>query len=84
MRLDEAEKTAGEGSALSQAPGRALVVLAPTPRSPEASARYQQAAFLAHLLAAKDQHAQTRERRRVAPAEAIAAYRATAGLSAKL
>ncbi len=84
MRLDDTEKPAGEGEAPEQTPGRALVVLATVPRPREASARYQQAAFLAHLLAVKDQHAQTRERRRVAPAEAIAAYRATAGLSAKL
>ncbi len=58
---------------------RALVAL--TPPDPRATpALYRQATFLAHLLAVKDQHAQTRERRRVAPAEAIAAYRAAAGL----
>jgi len=83
MRLDDTEKPAGEGEAPDQAAGRALVLLAPSPRLPEASSPYQQAAFLAHLLAVKHQLAQTRERRRAAPAEAIAAYRAAAGLTAK-
>jgi hypothetical protein len=36
--------------------------------------------FLAHLLAVKDQHAQTRDKRRAAPHEALVAYRATANL----
>ena len=40
---------------------------------------YRQAQFLAHLIAMKDQHPQTRERRRAEPGEAIAAYRAAAG-----
>lgn len=60
---------------------RALVALAPPAPVSRASAHYRQAPFLAHLLAGKDQHAQTRERRRVAPQEAVAAYRATAGLT---
>lgn len=59
---------------------RALVPLAGATRRHEAALQYRQAPFLAHLLAVKHQHAQTRERRRVAPQEAIAAYRATAGL----
>ena len=80
MRGSEIE-TAGAGERDAPAPSRALVALAPSPRTGEASARYRQAPFLAHLLAVKDQHAQTRERRRAAPAEAIAAYRATAALT---
>ncbi len=63
---------------------RALVPLAPTVVPRAAPAPYRQAPFLAHLLAVKDQHAQTRERRRAAPAEAIAAYQATAALTTKL
>jgi hypothetical protein len=38
-------------------------------------------AFLAQLIATKDQHPQTRERRRADPTEALAAYRAAAALS---
>lgn len=61
---------------------RALVVLAPP--SPTVPTGYRQAPFqvpfLAHLLAVKGQYAQTRERRRAAPHEAIAAYRTTANL----
>jgi hypothetical protein len=51
----------------------ALVVLAPT-ATPIPSANYRRAAFLAHLIAVKEQLPQTRERRRAEPAEAIAAY----------
>jgi len=59
---------------------RALVVLAPviTPAPP---ANYRPAAFLAHLIAVKDQLPQTRERRRAEPAAAIAAYRAAEAMS---
>jgi hypothetical protein len=60
---------------------RALVVLAPNTDGSEGQAAYRNAAFLAHLIATKDQHPQTRERRRADPAEALAAYRATAALS---
>jgi len=59
----------------------ALVPLAPPAILRATPARYRQAPFLAHLLAVKGGHAQTRERRRAAPAEAIAAYRAAAGLT---
>ena len=45
------------------------------------SGTYYQAPFLAHLLAMKDQHPQTRERRRAEPDEALAAYRATVELT---
>jgi hypothetical protein len=60
---------------------RALVPLAPTANPRTTPAPYRQAAFLAHLLAVKGGHAQTRERRRATPAEAVAAYRATAALT---
>jgi hypothetical protein len=54
---------------------RALVVLAPA-AVPGPATIHRQAVFLAHLIAVKDQHPQTRERRRAEPCEAIAAYRA--------
>ena len=40
------------------------------------------APFVAHLVATKDQHPQTRERRRADPNDALAAYRAAAALTA--
>ena len=55
---------------------RALVALTPTAAVRQPSESHRQAAFLAHLIATKDQLPQTRERRRAEPAEAIAAYRA--------
>jgi hypothetical protein len=62
------------------APSRAMVALAPGAlrSSPET---HHQAPFLAQLLATKDQHPQTRERRRAAPEDAIAAYHAAAALN---
>ncbi len=88
MRIGESERSARpaasaavEGHAAPEAgSGRALVALAPAAPAPSAG-RYRQAPFLAHLLAVKDQHAQTRERRRADPAEAVAAYRTAARLS---
>lgn len=85
MRIAEIETTV-EGAAPAQAPqaapeSRALVALTPPSAPGQAAVRYREAPFLAHLLAVKDGHAQTRERRRAAPAEAIAAYRATAALT---
>lgn len=52
---------------------RALVALAPAAARRHPTPR--PAAFLAHLIAVKQQHPQTRERRRAAPAEATSAYR---------
>ena len=84
MRLGKIEiggprQQVGSECALRE-PSRALVALAPVLPTREPSVRYRQAPFVAHLLAVKDQHAQTCARRRVTPAEAIAAYRATAAL----
>ncbi len=62
---------------------RALVALAPAAPLREAVARHHRVTFLAHLVAAKDQHPQTRARRRAAPHEAIAAYRAAAALTGR-
>jgi hypothetical protein len=75
---DEAQETAPQAAGES----RALVAIAPPPAARHESAgRYRPSAFLAHLIAMKDLHPQTRERRRAAPHEAIAAYRATAALT---
>jgi len=61
---------------------RALVALTPLQESPERATGYRSAPFLAQLVATKDQHPQTRERRRAEPYVASAAYRATAALTA--
>jgi len=59
---------------------RALV-LTEASAAPERASGYRQAAFLAQLIATREQAPQTRERRRASPAEAIAAYRAMASLA---
>ena len=63
----------------SRAPNasRALTVIDPPLRSEMLFVRGD-AAFLAHLIATKAQAPQTRAKRRAEPAEALAAYRATA------
>ena len=60
---------------------RALVALSPMTESSERAIGYRHAPFLAQLVATKDQHPQTRERRRAEPAVALAAYRATVALT---
>ena len=72
---------AGGETASAASESRALIALTPPAQAAATPTNYRQAPFLAHLLAVKDQHAQTRERRRAEPHEAIAAYRATAGLA---
>ena len=62
------------------AESRALVVQAPTSAHQPLAMSYRQTAFLAHLIAVKDQLPQTRERRRAEPGEALAAYRAASAL----
>ena len=62
---------------------RALVALAPAVAASAPATSHRQAAFLAHLIAAKDQLPQTRERRRAEPVEAITAYRASAKLTGR-
>jgi hypothetical protein len=76
--------TGGEATATPAAgESRALVALAPAAPLREGVTRHHQAAFLAQLLAVKDQHPQTRARRRATPHEAIAAYRAASGLTGR-
>jgi hypothetical protein len=57
------------------APGKSLVAVTPVADAQATPAIYRQAPFLAQLLATRDQHPQTRERRRAEPSVGIAAYR---------
>ena len=62
---------------------RALIPLQPIERSDTPLRARPQAAFLAHLIATKEQAPQTRERRRAEPQDAMALYAAaTAGPAA--
>jgi hypothetical protein len=61
---------------------RALVALSHLSEPSERAAGYRSAPFVAQLVATKDQHPQTRERRRAEPDVVLAAYRATAALTA--
>jgi hypothetical protein len=88
MRLGEingaSSRQAGlpvRGAAQHVAGSRALVALSPAAVRRVQPVNYRQAAFLAHLIAVKAQHPQTRERRRAEPNEALTAYRATAALT---
>ena len=78
---DLAPRAEDSAAAPPAAPSRALVALAPIETRRDAPDRHRQAPFLAHLLATKGDHPQTRERRRAEPSEAIAAYVATAKLT---
>lgn len=62
-------------AATSPETSRALVVTAPRRAAANRRPVYRPALFLAHLIAVKDKHPQTRERRRAEPAEALSAYR---------
>jgi hypothetical protein len=68
----------GKTSAVEEiAASRALVALTPVAAPPTNSRlAHRPAAFLAHLIAVKAQHPQTRERRRAEPGEAAQAYQA--------
>jgi hypothetical protein len=86
MRIGEIRQASSGPAAPTGAPVaepsecRALVRLTPAAPTRAIPAAYRQAPFLAHLLAVKDKHAQTCERRRASPQEAIAAYRAGSAL----
>jgi hypothetical protein len=73
-RSDDAEVGVAEAS-------RALVTVSPVALVREPSANFRQAPFLAQLIANKDQHPQTRERRRAEPEEVLAAYRAVKAIT---
>ncbi len=61
---------------------RALVALDPLQGRSGNTAGHRYAPFVAQLVATKDQHPQTRERRRAEPNDVLAAYRAVAALTA--
>lgn len=69
-----------DGGNVEAPPSRALVS-AEVPSETALGNHYRQAAFLAHLIATKEQAPQTRERRRATPGDAVAAYRAMAALT---
>jgi hypothetical protein len=73
-RLTDSGKSPGNPELVKDVAGRALTVIEPQKVAPPVS-NFRQAAFLAQLIATKDQHPQTRERRRAEPAVAIDAYR---------
>lgn len=72
---DSTESSAAPGI-VKDAAGRALLVIEPERELLGSAGNFRQAAFLAQLIATKDKHPQTRERRRALPADAIGAYRA--------
>jgi hypothetical protein len=80
-QTDPAPRDAEPAAAEQAAPSRAMVALTPAAGLRSSPETHHQAPFLAQLLATKDQHPQTRERRRAAPEEGIAAYRAAAALT---
>ncbi len=92
MRLGEIDATSSRRTGLKAgaadvepaaraSESRALVALSPAACGHQMAANYRQAPFLAHLIAMKNRHPQTRERRRAEPDEALAAYRNAAALT---
>jgi hypothetical protein len=67
---------------LTGSESRALVALDPLQSRSGNTVGHRYAPFVAQLVATKDQHPQTRERRRAEPNDALAAYRAVAALTA--
>ena len=78
---DSAMSTPENDSEPEGSEGRALVALDSLPGRSGQAATHRHAPFVAHLVATKDQHPQTRERRRADPRDALAAYRAAAALT---
>lgn len=82
MRSEENDATVCQSDATRQggpAETHALVVLDRPPQSVERESHHH-APFLTQLVATKDGHPQTRERRGAEPNVALAAYRAPAAL----
>lgn len=73
-------KSPADPELVKHAEGRALLVVEPQQAAPLVS-NFRQAPFLAQLIATKDKHPQTRERRRAEPADAIDAYRAVKAMT---
>jgi hypothetical protein len=85
MRPEESDAPVCQSDATSlgePAGTRAVVVLARACQTFEPGTSHYHVPFLAQLVATKDGHPQTRERRRAEPNVALAAYRATAALDA--
>jgi len=81
MRPEESDATVCQSDATSRRNRRgAVVVLARASQVFESGIIHYHVPFLAQLVATKDGHPQTRERRRAEPNVALAAYRATAAL----
>lgn len=83
MRPEESDAAVCQSDATRQgepAEARGLVVVARASQIFEPGRSHHHAPFLAQLVATKDGHPQTRERRRAEPDVALAAYRATATL----
>jgi hypothetical protein len=75
-QLTDSDKSFGTPEVVKDVAGRALLVVEPEREILGAAGNFRQAPFLAQLIATKDKHPQTRERRRAHPADAIGAYRA--------
>lgn len=82
FRLTNSTESAFERQFGKDVAGRALLVIEPEPMTAEpAASNFRQAPFLAQLIATRDQHPQTRDRRRTDPAAAIGAYRAVKAMT---
>jgi hypothetical protein len=82
--LTDSRKSGAQKEVVSDVAGRALVVTEPDRVTHDAgSANFRQAPFLAQLIATKDHHPQTRDRRRAEPSDAIDAYRAVEAMTDK-
>jgi hypothetical protein len=79
-RLTDSGKSPAFPELVKDAAGRALLVIEPQQAAALVS-NFRQAPFLAQLIATKDKHPQTRNRRRAEPAEAIDAYRAAKAMT---
>ena len=81
-RLTDSSKQEFEGELVKDVAGRALLVVEPQPITDEpVASNFRQPPFLAQLIATKDQHPQTRDRRRADPSYAIGAYRAVVAMT---
>jgi hypothetical protein len=80
---DATSLRAGPDSAEPASENHAQVALDPVSDPSERQISQHYAPFLAQLVATKDQHPQTRERRRAGPNEALAAYWASVALTAR-
>jgi hypothetical protein len=75
-QLTDSTESSAAPEVVKDVAGRALLVIEPEREILGSAGNFRQAAFLAQLIATKDKHPQTRERRRAHPTDAIGAYRA--------